>query len=57
VTDAVEAELAGFFFQRGDQALVEAYGRVAFTADDMVVVVGRFLGEVEFFSSDDNSLE
>ena len=57
VTDAVESELAGFFFHRGDQALVEADGRVAFTADDMVVVVGRFLGKVELFSADDNSLE
>jgi len=57
MTDAVKAELAGFFLKGGDQALVEADGRVAFTADDMVVVVGRFLGKVEFFSADDNSLE
>ena len=56
VTDVVEAELFGLLFQGGDQALVEADGGAAFTADDMVMVVVGLLGKVEGFSAQNDTL-
>ena len=53
----MEAELAGFFLERCDQALVEADGGVAFAADDVVVMVLRLLGKVESFSPKRDSLQ
>ena len=44
VADVMEAELFGFFFQRGDEAFVEADGGAAFSADDVVMVVAGLLG-------------
>ena len=46
VADVAEAELAGFFFQGGDEAFVEADGGVALPADDVVVMVVGFLGKI-----------
>ena len=53
----MEAELTGFFLKRGNQALVEADGGVAFAADDVVVMVLRLLGKVESFSPKRDSLQ
>jgi len=57
VADVVEAELTGCFLKRGNQALVEADGGVAFAADDVVVMVLRLLGKVESFSPKRDSLQ
>ena len=46
VVNVLKAELAGFFLERCDEALVEADGGVTFAADDVVVVVVRLLGKV-----------
>jgi hypothetical protein len=56
VADVVEAELTGFFLKRGNQALVEADGGVAFAADDVVVMMLRLLRKVESFSPKRDSL-
>ena len=53
----MEAELTCFFLKRGNQALVEADGRVAFAADDVVVMVLGLLGKVESFSPKRDSLQ
>lgn len=52
----MEAELFGFFFQRGDKAFVEAYGGAAFSADDVVMVVAGLLGKIEGFALQDEAL-
>ena len=52
----MEAELTGFFFQGGDQALVEADGGVALAADDVVVMVVGLLGKVKGFAFEGESL-
>jgi hypothetical protein len=57
VADVVEAELTCFFLKRGNQALVEADGGVAFAADDVVVMVLGLLGKVESFSPKRDSLQ
>lgn len=57
VADVVEAELFGLFFQRGEQAFVEADGGAAFSADDMVMVVAGLLGKIEGFPCQNDSLE
>lgn len=57
MADVAEAELTGFFLKRGNQALVEADGGVAFAADDVVVMVLRLLREVESFSPKRDSLQ
>ena len=57
MADVVEAELTGFFLKRGNQALVEADGGVAFAADDVVVMVLGLLGKVESFSPKRDSLQ
>ena len=57
MTDAVEAELAGFFLERCDEALVEADGGVTFAANDVVVVVIGLFGKIESFSFEGDSLE
>ena len=57
VADVAEAELTGFFLKRGNQALVEADGGVAFATDDVVVMVLRLLRKVESFSPKRDSLQ
>ena len=47
----------GFFLKRGNQALVEADGGVAFAADDVVVMMLRLLWKVESFSPKRDSLQ
>jgi hypothetical protein len=51
VADILEAELFGLFFQWGDQALIETDGGAAFPADDVVMMVIRFLGKIEGFAA------
>ena len=57
MADVLEAELAGFFLERCDEALVEADGGVTFAADDVVVVVIGLFGKIESFSFEGDSLE
>jgi hypothetical protein len=57
VADVVEAELTCFFLKRGNQALVEADGGVAFAAYDVVVMVLRLLRKVKSFSPKRDSLQ
>lgn len=56
MADLVESELLGLFFQRRDQALVEANGGAAFAADDVVMVVTGLLGKVEGFPAQNDAL-
>jgi len=56
VVNILKAELAGFFFQWGDEALVEADGGAALAANDVVMVVARLLGQVEGFAIEGDSL-
>ena len=53
----MESQLLGFFFQRGDQALVETDGGAAFPADDVVMVMTGLLGKIEGLASQDNTLD
>ena len=57
MADVLEAELAGFFLERCDEALVEADGGVTFAADDVVVVVIGLFGKIESFSFEGDSLD
>ena len=56
VVNILKAELVGFFFQWGDEALVEADGGAALAANDVVMVVARLLGQVEGFAFEGESL-
>ena len=53
----MEAELFGLLFQWGDQAFVETDGGAAFPADDVVMMVIRFLGKIEGFAPEDDPLD
>ena len=53
----MKPKLPGFFFQSGNQALVEADGGVALAADDVVVMVISLFREVESFSAKRDSLK
>ena len=56
VADVLEAELAGFFLERCDEALVEANGRATLAANDVVMMVTGLLGQVEGFAFEGESL-
>jgi len=46
VTDFVKAELLGFFFQRGNEALIQTNGDAALPADDVMMVMIGLLGKI-----------
>ena len=56
VVNILKAELVGFFFQWGDEALVEADGGAALAANDVVMVVARLLGKIKSFALEGESL-
>lgn len=52
----MEAELAGFFFQRRDQTFIEADGGAAFPADDVVMVMAGLLRKIKGLALENESL-
>jgi len=57
MADIAEAELFGPFFQRRDEAFVQADGGAAFPADNVVMVVAGLLGKIEGFSGENDPLD
>jgi len=57
MADVMKAELAGLLFQWRDEAFVQADGRAAFPADNVVMVVVRLFREVERFSFENEALD
>ena len=57
MADIAEAELAGFLFQWGDEAFVQANGGATFSANDVMMVVVRLLGEVKRFALENEALD
>lgn len=53
----LEAESAGFLFQWGNQALIEADGSPTLAAYNMVVVMFGFLEKKEFFAANEDLLD
>jgi hypothetical protein len=57
VADIAEAELTGFFFQRGDEAFIQADRGAAFPADNVVMVVAGLLGKIKGFPVKNDPLD